>query len=162
MIRNIPRWLKQSVLVEQLESDGFADSFDFLYAPTDFMTGENKGFVFVNFDSEESAKALASAWHKSRLFGIEPEQPALNIGSAAIQGRDANMQKWNTPRMRRVRNPDFRPYVRDTCGNGIGAKLHVPPTPRNRIKYPRKAQRGRNPAFCPGLQDTCNIGIGAR
>jgi len=162
MIRNIPRWTKQSELVEQLECDGFANVFDFLYAPTDFATGENKGFAFVNFDSEASAKALASAWHKRRLFGVEPDQPALNVGAAAIQGRDANMQKWNTPRMRRVRNPDFRPYVRGTCDHGIGAKLHLPPTPRNRIKYPRKTQRVRNPDVIPFLRDACNIGVHQR
>merc|ERR1719296_252256 len=36
MIRNIPNRYTQHDLIEELESLGFAETFDFLYAPTDF------------------------------------------------------------------------------------------------------------------------------
>merc|ERR1712224_1122394 len=53
------------------------------------------------------------AWHQSRKFGIAPTQPALNLSAAAVQGKEANIAKWQAPRMRRIRNPNLRPFIAD-------------------------------------------------
>jgi len=143
MIRNVPRRTTQTELVEQLEYDGFADVFDFLYAPSDFATGENKGFAFVNFVSEASAKALANAWHKRRVFDGGFDQQTLNVGAAAIQGRVPNLQKWNTPKMRRVRNPDYRPYMRDICNVDSSATSPSPPKRRHNMRQPGSTRSAR-------------------
>lgn len=39
--------------------------------------------------------------------------PPLNVSVAALQGLENNMKKWAGARMRRVRNPDFRPFIVD-------------------------------------------------
>merc|ERR1712217_910075 len=49
MIRNIPnRYTQQQVMME-LDSLGFAESYDFFYAPMDKQTKCTVGYAFVNF-----------------------------------------------------------------------------------------------------------------
>jgi len=50
-------------------------------------------------------------WHKTRRFSMESNDSSLNIAPAAVQGLEANIKKWNAPRMKRIRNPNLRPFV---------------------------------------------------
>uniref|UniRef100_A0A7S1FBH0 RRM domain-containing protein n=1 Tax=Noctiluca scintillans TaxID=2966 RepID=A0A7S1FBH0_NOCSC len=113
MIRNLPLEITQRALLEELDASGFNGLYDFAYMPCCFVTGKGKGFAFVNFVSTQTATALARSWHRSRRFGVRSDEPALNVSSAAIQGWADNVAKWNIPRMRRIRNPNLRPFVRD-------------------------------------------------
>jgi hypothetical protein len=113
MIRNLPLEITQRALLEELDASGFNGLYDFAYMPCCFVTGKGKGFAFVNFVTTQTATALARSWHRSRRFGVRSDDPALNVSSAAIQGWADNVAKWNIPRMRRIRNPNLRPFVRD-------------------------------------------------
>jgi len=112
MLRNLPRTATQAELMAQLDLYGFAGMYDFCHMPRCFQSGENKGFAFVNLTSAAAAAGLVGAWHHQRPFGVAPSQAALNISSAALQGFDANVRKWATSRSRRIRNPDYAPFVR--------------------------------------------------
>jgi len=141
MIRNLPVTISQRDLMDDLDQSGFKGSYDFLYMPSCFDSGEGKGFAFVNLTSVAAAGALVGKWHKSRRFGLLMSDPALNLSPAAIQGYEANVKKWNAPRMRRVRNPNLRPYlVEDPTKASAGSPSTPASTPGGRGGARRNAQ----------------------
>jgi len=111
MVRNLPLTAKQSDLLEELKRGGFTGLFDFLYMPCDFTSSEGRGFAFINFLTPAAAGMLVGAWHRSRRFGIKLHDQALSISPASLQGFEANVRKWDIPRMRRIRNPHLKPYM---------------------------------------------------
>eukprot|EP00929_Paragymnodinium_shiwhaense_P049799 TRINITY_DN25111_c0_g4_i1.p1 TRINITY_DN25111_c0_g4~~TRINITY_DN25111_c0_g4_i1.p1 ORF type:complete len:582 (-),score=74.03 TRINITY_DN25111_c0_g4_i1:38-1603(-) len=113
MLRNLPIFLTQRRLLEELDVTGFKGLYDFCYMPCCFTTGHGKGFAFVNFALPEHATTFMNSWGAVRKFGIPQAQPALNISYADIQGKDANAAKWDNQRLRRVRNPKLRPFISD-------------------------------------------------
>uniref|UniRef100_A0A7S4V1K6 RRM domain-containing protein n=1 Tax=Alexandrium monilatum TaxID=311494 RepID=A0A7S4V1K6_9DINO len=115
MIRNLPLAIKQQELVDELDRDNFAGLYDFVYMPCAFQTGAGKGFAFVNFCSPKVVLAFASSWHRSRRLGLKPRDAQLNISPAEIQGLEANLARWSGPRMRRIRNPNLRPFTTSIC-----------------------------------------------
>jgi len=112
MLRSLPREVTQRKLLDDVSRSGFAGKCDFCYMPRDFASGENLGHAFVNFISHAAAVEFHRAWHgrpccADRAVG----ESGIDISVAALQGLAANAAKWDSPRMRRVRNPDFKPFV---------------------------------------------------
>lgn len=120
MVRNLPLTTKQSDLLEELKRGGFNGLFDFLYMPCDFTSSEGRGFAFINFLTPAAAGMLVGAWHRSRRFGIKLHDQALSISPASLQGFEANVRKWDIPRMRRIRNPHLKPYMVMRAGTADG------------------------------------------
>jgi hypothetical protein len=120
MVRNLPLTAKQSDLLEELKRGGFSGLFDFLYMPCDFTSSEGRGFAFINFLTPAAAGMLVGAWHRSRRFGIKLHDQALSISPASLQGFEANVKKWDIPRMRRIRNPHLKPYMVMRAGTSDG------------------------------------------
>jgi len=111
MIRNLPHDLAQMDLIAELDENGFEEAYDFLYMPSNFCSGRGKGYAFVNFTQPAVARRFVSEWHKGLRFGAGQDRGGLSISAAAVQGREANIKKWDVPRMRRVKNPNFRPLI---------------------------------------------------
>jgi hypothetical protein len=111
MLRNLPRKITQQDLVDRIHTSGFEGRCDFCYMPRNFNSGENQGHAFVNFVTEEAASDFHKAWHRQRPFRTNKNQPAINISAADLQGLSANLSKWDNPRMRRVRNPIYKPFM---------------------------------------------------
>merc|ERR1719491_2947159 len=96
MLRNIPNRYTQQELIDELGVLGFADSFDFLYAPTDFGTMGNVGYAFINFISSEWAErcqreleGLVFAKHQKKLA-----KKTAVVSVAHLQGLEANVQHY--------------------------------------------------------------------
>lgn len=113
MIQNLPRALTQLELVTELNKFGFEGTYDFAYMPQSFNNNENAGFAFVNFMDPIMAGTLVGQWHRKRLFSITQKQAALSISPADLQGLAANIEKWATPRLRRIKNQAYRPLILD-------------------------------------------------
>lgn len=113
MIRNLPPEVTQKRLVEELEASGFSGQYDFCYLPSTFNTGRGKGYAFVNFRSPEWVAKFVGVWHGSKRFGLK--DAVINISFAELQGREQNAKKWAEQRMKRVRNPNLRPFVNKTA-----------------------------------------------
>jgi len=109
MIRNLPLDMLQNDLIRELERCGLLDSCDFVYMPSSFGTRRGKGYAFVNFTNPDAAEVFFNTWHKSRRFGMAANV-ALNVSAAVVQGRDANVARWDSAKMRRVKNSNYRPY----------------------------------------------------
>jgi len=111
MIRNLPHDLTQMDLIAALDESGFEGAYDFLYMPSNFCSGRGKGYAFINFIQQEAARRFVSEWHKGVRLCAGRDRGGLSISAAAVQGREANIRKWDVPRMRRVKNPNFRPLI---------------------------------------------------
>merc|ERR1712070_278698 len=110
MIRNLPSGLVQTQLLDELDASGFEGLYDFCYLPRCFKTGDNHGYAFVNFLSPEAAGLLVGAWHRQiRCQSVR----CLNVSPALLQGLDGNVRKWCPPRLRRIRNKDYKPWTRE-------------------------------------------------
>mmetsp|Transcript_129216 Transcript_129216/g.258010 ORF Transcript_129216/g.258010 Transcript_129216/m.258010 type:complete len:441 (+) Transcript_129216:86-1408(+) len=145
MIRNLPRSLTQVQLIAELDRCGLANLYDFAYMPRCFQSGENNGFAFVNFISPAAAGRLVGAWHRQRLFGIGPSDAALNLSPAVLQGFEANVAKWDVPRSRRIRNPDYVPFVAGDRQVGR-PRTHAPRPPADMPKPNGQSGTSTTPA----------------
>lgn len=122
MIRNIPTNIVQQQLVEELDCCGFKGLYDFCYLPKNFTAKESKGFAFINFLTAQAAGQFVGSWHKQRKFCMDSAMPSLNISPAALQGLEANKQRWTGGRFKRIRNPQLRPYIVEGLGSGASAE----------------------------------------
>jgi len=110
MLRNLPEHVVQQDLIDALDASDFAGQFDFCYMPSACDTGKGKGYCFINFKTPDAAKALLSAWEGRYPLG-RSNKGRLRVSLANIQGRDANIRKWNTKKTMRIRNPNHRPFI---------------------------------------------------
>jgi len=111
MIRNLPHNLTQMDVIAELDESGFEGTYDFFYMPSNFGSGRGKGYAFVNFTQQEVARRFVNEWHRGVRFGVGRVRGGLSISAASVQGREANVTKWDVPRMRRVKNPNYRPLI---------------------------------------------------
>merc|ERR1712048_293930 len=56
MIRNLPVGYTRSLLLDLLNSEGFARKYDFVYLPIDFSSGASLGYAFVDLLSPKCAQ----------------------------------------------------------------------------------------------------------
>jgi len=110
MLRNLPEHIVQQDLIDALNAAGFNGLFDFCYMPSIFATGMGKGYAFIDFITADSAESLRFAWEGRSPLG-KSNKGRLRASLAHIQGRDANIRKWNTRKTMRIRNPNHRPFI---------------------------------------------------
>merc|ERR1719336_906619 len=98
---------------------------------------EAKGYAFVNFVTPEAAEAFHGAWHRSSRWLNESD---LNVSPAALQGLEANIQKWSGPRRARIRNPALRPFVRCSTTAAVEPMQSAQASP---VRHAVQAKRDR-------------------
>jgi len=145
MIRNLPREVTQSDLLQELDTSGFAERYDFAYLPSSFEELAGKGYAFVNFVSTHVAGTFSAGWHKSGRCGAP--SPFLNLSPATVQGLEANIHKWAGQRMDRIRNPALRPFVRRSADSA-----RVPPQGAAAASAPSAAAAVALAAVAPAPQ----------
>eukprot|EP00927_Polykrikos_kofoidii_P048630 TRINITY_DN42878_c0_g1_i1.p1 TRINITY_DN42878_c0_g1~~TRINITY_DN42878_c0_g1_i1.p1 ORF type:complete len:355 (+),score=67.47 TRINITY_DN42878_c0_g1_i1:135-1199(+) len=120
MLRNIPnRYTAEELLAEMLAA-GFQGTFDFFYLPIDFSTKRNRGYGFINFQSEDSARLFLQKFHAQRLTRYATRK-ILEVFPAATQGFDANVAKFVRKDAQRIQNPWFRPMIFSVDGDQSAA-----------------------------------------
>jgi len=101
MIRNIPNRYTQRELIAELEHLGFGGTFDFLYAPIDFATMGNAGYVFINFVSAEWAARCR--WEfEGFVFSKHQKKAAKKVATVSVahlQGLEANTRHYEKCRV---------------------------------------------------------------
>jgi len=110
MLRNVPRALTRTMLLAELESQGFAGKFDFVYLPVDFEdstgSGQNFGHAFVNFVCPLSAAQAKECFTGLTAWAVECEQPCEAMWREQCQGLGAHVQKYRNSALMHESVPD--------------------------------------------------------
>jgi hypothetical protein len=90
MLRNIPNRYTQSSLLEEINSAGFVDTYDFFYLPMDVRTRANVGYVFINFlDPSDLVRFTTDL--TDYVFKKHPSMKIAKVSPAHIQGLRENL-----------------------------------------------------------------------
>jgi len=123
MIRNIPNRHTQAQIMKELESLGFAGTFDFFYAPMDKCTRCTVGYAFVNFLEPQVAarcmKAMENHW-----FSTHGRQRAkqARVSIAHLQGFEANLKHYKDAAVNNGPNDGMRgPVIMPSLARSLGA-----------------------------------------
>mmetsp|Transcript_62449 Transcript_62449/g.183074 ORF Transcript_62449/g.183074 Transcript_62449/m.183074 type:complete len:506 (-) Transcript_62449:169-1686(-) len=93
MIRNVPNQYHRGLLMQELNSLGFRDKYDFISLPMDNATYWNVGYAFVNFEDPQDAAACMQVLHGhefKRYYGNGKKRVA-QVSVAHIQGLEQNL-----------------------------------------------------------------------
>lgn len=96
MLRNLPNRYTQQELIEEMESLGYAGSFDFFYAPIDFATMGNVGYAFVNFVDCSWAIHCQKVL-EGYIFKKHQQKSRMKVATVSVahlQGLEANLRHF--------------------------------------------------------------------
>lgn len=117
MIRNLPRSLTLTMLLEALDENGFKDKYDFVHLPSggrpSSERSDNLAYGFVNFMDSVDAVKFAKVFTG---YTFIPEDRPCAVHLAALQGKEANLE--HLARIPHT-HPSRRPYVRFTSAHAV-------------------------------------------
>jgi hypothetical protein len=112
MLKNIPNSYTRKMLLEMLDSKGFAGSYDFVYLPVDFQRVACLGYAFVNCTSAPSARLM---WHAFSGFDqwVNPSPKICEVcWGEPLYGLKALVDRYrNSPVMHEVVPDSYKPVL---------------------------------------------------
>jgi hypothetical protein len=121
MLRNIPLKYNREALLEDMDNRGFACQYDFFYLPIDFHTGNNVGYAFINFNTEETVTRF-----KQNYNGLQLSQDSAKVcvvNEAKAQGKMKNIEQYRNSSVMNMEDK-YQPVVFE---NGVRT-MFPPPT----------------------------------
>lgn len=139
IMRNIPNNYTREMLLNLLDSEGFARKYDFVYMPVDFNTQAGLGYAFVNLVSPAWAQAFWTHLEGFQNWALPSEKVCALNWSCPLQGFEAHVERYrNSPVMHEAMPDAWKPviFIR-------GERLPFPP-PTKPIKAPKNRSRPAN------------------
>eukprot|EP00440_Ansanella_granifera_P041563 gb/GFBE01045072.1/.p1 GENE.gb/GFBE01045072.1/~~gb/GFBE01045072.1/.p1 ORF type:complete len:223 (+),score=53.27 gb/GFBE01045072.1/:1-669(+) len=139
MLRNLPTDFSRKMLLNLLEEQGFASTFDFLYLPLHFDYMSCFGYAFVNFVSSEDAIRFHAHFNGFSEWNVDCEKVAAVCWSSKCQGLEAHIERYrNSPVMHKQVPDECKPIV-------LSNSVRVPfPRPTQNLQRPNfRGRRGR-------------------
>lgn len=132
MIRNLPKSFTRDMLIELMDSEGYAGRYDFLYLPVDFSSGVSLGYAFVNLIAHLDADHF---FHNFTGASCTGEGCSVSW-SDPHQGYLQHVERYrNSPVMHEQVPDEWKPIV-------LGEGTRVPfPAPTKQIKAPKIRSR---------------------
>jgi len=131
-VYQLPACVRQMELAHELDKSGFAGLYDFLYVPVRSYNGK-QAYAIVNFVTHDAAQRYIDEWRARRFFRVGNDttvSAVLHMSPARLQGWDANMSKWLTPKQLRKVKPYFRPFfIQKPNGNETQGNDMCPQVP---------------------------------
>lgn len=126
MLKNLHNKVTQRMLLDDLKTSGFGDSFDFMYLPIDPTTDQNRGYAFINFLTPVYAWNFKKQHQELGITCGCKSAKKLEIVPAALQGFEANHAHYASARVQRG-PPEIRPlFLRSihqgSAGSGVNTK----------------------------------------
>lgn len=124
MLRNMPNNYNRSMLLELLDSEGFAGQYDFLYLPFDFQSCASLGYCFINLRDEATALRFWQTFDGYSNW-ILPSRKVSGVSWAGPhQGLRANIKRYrNSPVMAKQVPDEYKPMLFE---NGVRVPFPVP------------------------------------
>merc|ERR1712224_211658 len=120
------------MLLDLLDSEGFACGYDFVYIPVDFHTCAGLGYAFVNLVSPEVAQSFWGHFDGFRGWVVPSEKVCVLNWSCPLQGLEAHVERYrNSPVMHHSMPEEYKPVLLS------GGQRLTFPLPTRSIKAPK-------------------------
>jgi len=138
MLRNLPNDYTRSMLLELLDTQGFAGCYNFIYLPTDMKRKAGLGYAFVNMLTPGEAERAFEVLHGFSGWKMLCSTKVLELAwGDPLQGLEAHVNRYrNSPVMHEDAPADFRPLLFEN-----GRQVEFPP-PTRKLRAPRLDFRG--------------------
>jgi len=132
MLRNLPRGYTLRMLLDLLDSRGFAGCYDFAYLPVNFETMICLSHAFVNMVSPKDAERLREELEGFSDWAFASDNVCQVVWNDKHQGLTALVDRYrNSP----VMHPDMPEECKPILLSG-GRRIRFPP-PTQRVKSPK-------------------------
>lgn len=132
MLRNLPTQYDRTMLMQLLDSEGFAGLYDFVYLPIDFRGSVCFGYGFINFSSFDAAECFRQQLDGFSRWQVESDKVAEVSWSEPLQGLEHHIERYrNSPLMHESVPDTFKPVLLSG-----GARIAFPP-PTKKLRAPR-------------------------
>lgn len=141
MIRNMPNNYTREMLLELVDSMGFAGAYDFAYLPVDFQSQAGLGYAFINFGTVADAQSCFDRLEGFSDWKVPSEKVCTVTWSSPTQGFEQHIERYqNSPVMHHSIPDEWKPVLLQQ-----GMRVDFPP-PTKHIKAPkvRQHQSGKN------------------
>jgi len=109
MLRNLPCSFTRNALLQMLDNEGFAGTYDFLYVPFDFHRKLCKGYAFVNLISAEHLQRFVEVFEG---YSHRSSCKVCQTSPSQTQGLRANIERYqNSPVMSDAVPDMFKPAL---------------------------------------------------
>jgi hypothetical protein len=117
MIRNMPNNYTRKMLLELLDLNGFAASYDFVYLPIDFETKACLGYAFINMATPVAANQFWKIFNGFSNWSIPSRNVAGVSWSGPHQGLQAHIERYSNSSIMCDGTPDdYKPII---LSNGV-------------------------------------------
>jgi len=132
MLRNLPNRYTRDMLLQMLDSEGFAGRYTFVYLPIDFKTHSGLGYAFVDLVAPEDALRLRERFEGFSRWAIQSDKVcSVGWSAPAQQGLHAHVDRYrNSPVMHFSVSDEWKPAVFSN-----GQRVPFPPSTR-RLRAP--------------------------
>jgi hypothetical protein len=132
MMKNLPSCYSRDVLLNLLDAEGYAGSYDFVYLPIDFRRGLSLGYAFINFRSASMADGFRLHFTGFSQWGLPSDKVCQVVWSDTLNGLDAHIERYrNSPVMHESVPDEHKPVIFSGT-----ERVHFPP-PTKKIRAPR-------------------------
>jgi hypothetical protein len=136
MMKNLPNNYTGKMLMELLEDEGFAGSYDLLYLPIDFHSNTGLGYAFLNLIDPDIAERFCTHFTGFSKWRVGSEKVSIVTWSDTLQGLQAHIERYkNSPVMHESVPEEHKPMLFQ------GSKQVAFPPPTKKIRAPRRWHR---------------------
>jgi hypothetical protein len=124
------------MLLEVLDKEGYAGSYDFAYLPIDFQSNSGLGYAFINLISTEAAEDFQRHFSGFTRWNVASDKVCKVTWSDSLQGKEAHIERYrNSPVMHESVPEEKRPVLFE------GLERVPFPEPTKKIRAPRRWNR---------------------
>jgi hypothetical protein len=135
MLRNVPTSYTREMLLDLIDSLGFAGSYDFAYLPMEFSSQAALGYAFINFVSAGKALLCFDIFEGFSDWKVPSEKFCSVTWSSPNQGLQAHIERYqNSPVMHHSLPDEWKPVL---FQHGVRVPFPLPTRP---IKTPKVRQ----------------------
>jgi hypothetical protein len=136
MLRNMPNNYTRDMLLDLVNSMGFAGCYDFAYLPVDFKSQAGLGYAFINFVSTAEAQRCFECFEGFSEWRVPSEKVCTVTWGSPYQGLEAHIERYqNSPVMHTSIPDEWKPVLLE---NGVRVPF---PAPTKAIKTPKIRQQ---------------------
>jgi hypothetical protein len=104
--------MTREMLLDLINTEGFAGCYDFVYLPLDFKTMAALGYSFVNFVDANDAERFLTHFSGFSRWGDGSDKVCEMTWSTALQGKNANIERYrNSPVMHESMPEELKPLL---------------------------------------------------